>query len=48
LDRLLHHSTTLNLTGDSYQLKETRNVGALTKSATPISEDEMAESGQQK
>ncbi len=47
-DRLLHHSTTLNIKGESYQLKEKRKVGALTKSATPISEDEMAESGQQK
>ncbi|MGK7520978.1 AAA family ATPase, partial [Salmonella enterica] len=44
----LHHSTTLNIKGESYQLKEKRKVGALTKSATPISEDEMAESGQQK
>lgn len=48
LDRLLHHSTTLNIKGESYQLKEKRKVGALTKSETPISEDEMAESGQQK
>lgn len=48
LDRLLHHSTTLNIKGESYQLKEKRKVGALTKSTTPISEDEMAESGQQK
>lgn len=48
LDRLLHHSTTLNIKGESYQLKEKRKVGALTKSATTISEDEMAESGQQK
>lgn len=48
LDRLLHHSTTLNIKGESYQLKEKRKVGALTKSAMPISEDEMAESGQQK
>lgn len=48
LDRLLHHSTTLNIKGESYQLMEKRKVGALTKSATPISEDEMAESGQQK
>lgn len=48
LDRLLHHSTTLNIKGESYRLKEKRKVGALTKNATPISEDEMAESGQQK
>lgn len=31
LDRLLHHSTTLNIKGESYQLKEKRKVGALTK-----------------
>ncbi|QUI98756.1 hypothetical protein KCP74_25135 [Salmonella enterica subsp. enterica] len=27
-----------NIKGESYQLKEKRKVGALTKSATPISE----------
>lgn len=48
LDRLLHHSTTLNIKGESYRLKEKRKAGVLAKSATPISNDEMAESGQQK
>ena len=38
LDRLLHHSTTLNIKGESYWLKE-RKAGVLTKNATPISDD---------
>ncbi|EMF07176.1 IS21 transposase [Serratia marcescens VGH107] len=46
LDRLLHHSTTLNIKGESYRLKEKRKAGVLTKNATPISDDEMAENGQ--
>lgn len=46
LDRLLHHSTTLNIKGKSYRLKEKRKAGVLAKNATPISDDEMAESGQ--
>lgn len=46
LDRLLHHSTTLNIKGESYRLKEKRKAGVLTKNATPISEDEMVKSGQ--
>jgi len=46
LDRLLHHSTTLNIKGESYWLKEKRKAGVLTKNATPISEDEMVKSGQ--
>lgn len=46
LDRLLHHSTTLNIKGESYRLKEKRKAGVLAKNATPISDDEMAESGQ--
>ncbi|EAQ0500221.1 AAA family ATPase [Salmonella enterica] len=39
LDRLLHHSTTLNIKGESYLLKEKRKAGVLTKNATPISDD---------
>ena len=46
LDRLLHHSTTLNIKGESYRLKEKRKAGVLAKSATPVSDDEMVESGQ--
>ncbi|HID4620934.1 TPA: IS21-like element helper ATPase IstB [Escherichia coli] len=46
LERLLHHSTTLNIKGESYRLKEKRKAGVLTKNTTPISDDEMVESGQ--
>ncbi|WP_291971636.1 ATP-binding protein, partial [Candidatus Symbiopectobacterium sp.] len=46
LDRLLHHSTTLNIKGESYRLKEKRKAGVLAKNATPVSDDEIAESGQ--
>lgn len=46
LDRLLHHSTTLNIKGESYRLKEKRKAGVLAKNVTPISDAEMAESGQ--
>nr|VXZ92908.1 transposase/IS protein [Klebsiella pneumoniae] len=30
-DRLLHHSTTLNIKGESYRLKEKRKAGVLAK-----------------
>src|SRR5437868_5437153 len=33
LDRLLHHSTTINIRGDSYRLKERKKAGLL---GTPI------------
>lgn len=36
LDRLLHHSTTLNIKGDSYRLRDKRKAGVLTS----ISEEE--------
>jgi DNA replication protein DnaC len=32
LDRLLHHSTTVNIRGDSYRMKERKKAGLL---ATP-------------
>ena len=32
LDRLLHHSTTINIRGESYRLKERRKAGLLTPS----------------
>ena len=35
LDRLLHHSTTLNIRGDSYRLKDKRRAGLITKMETP-------------
>jgi len=33
LDRLLHHSTTINIRGDSYRLKEKRRSGVLPASS---------------
>ena len=32
LDRLLHHSIIVNISGDSYRLKDTRKAGVLPKS----------------
>jgi DNA replication protein DnaC len=40
LDRLLHHSTTVNIRGESYRLKERRRAGLL-----PSREQEGAQSG---
>jgi hypothetical protein len=38
LDRLLHHSTTINIKGESYRLKDKRKAGVLSKAAvTPVS-----------
>ena len=31
LDRLLHHSTTINIRGESYRLKDRRRAGLLAK-----------------
>src|SRR5690242_2474078 len=31
LDRLLHHSTTVNIKGESYRLKDKRKAGVLAK-----------------
>ena len=33
LDRLLHHSSTINIKGESFRLKEKRRAGLLEKSA---------------
>ena len=43
LDRVLHHSTTLNIKGESYRLKEKRRAGLLgrTGAATPSPEPEV-------
>ncbi|CAI1515562.1 transposase/IS protein [Serratia marcescens] len=35
LDRLLHHSTTLNIKGESYRLREKRKAGVLSKKLAP-------------
>ena len=34
LDRLLHHSTTINIKGESYRLKDKRKAGVLAKAGT--------------
>jgi DNA replication protein DnaC len=39
LDRLLHHSTTLNIKGESYRLKEKRKAGLLGRPAVLTSPD---------
>jgi DNA replication protein DnaC len=39
LDRLLHHSTTLNIKGESYRLKEKRRAGLLGR-PRPVTEEE--------
>jgi len=42
LDRLLHYSTTLNIKGESYRLKEKRKAGLLDRSSlTPSEEQEV-------
>jgi len=41
LDRLLHYSTTLNIKGDSYRLKEKRKAGLLGR-AKPAEEAHTA------
>jgi DNA replication protein DnaC len=40
LDRLLHYSTTLNIKGESYRLKEKRRAGLLGKSQFVPSEEQ--------
>jgi DNA replication protein DnaC len=41
LDRLLHYSTTLNIKGESYRLKEKRRAGLLGRPGTPSSGSEQ-------
>ena len=43
---MLSHSTTLNIKGERYRLKEKRKAVVMTQNATPVSEDEMVKSGQ--
>ena len=38
LDRLLHHSTIVNIKGESYRLKEKRKAGLLTRSEPHVAE----------
>jgi DNA replication protein DnaC len=42
LDRLLHHSTILNIKGESYRLKEKRKAGLLTRSEPYTQATEVA------
>ncbi len=47
LDRLLHHSTTLNIKGESYRLREKRKAGVLSKNRAPENnEASLEKSGQ--
>ena len=45
LDRLLHHSTTLNIKGESYRLKEKRKAGILGR-PKPLPDQELQEPAQ--
>ena len=47
LDRLLHYSTTLNIKGESYRLKEKRKAGLLGRTIPPPSTDFSIESAGQ-
>lgn len=38
LDRLLHHSTTLNIRGESYRLKDKRRAGVIGRYDKPLTE----------
>ncbi len=38
LDRLLHHSTTLNIKGESYRLREKRKAGLIGSAHLPQEE----------
>jgi DNA replication protein DnaC len=42
LDRLLHYSTTLNIKGESYRLKEKRKAGLLGKTNLVLTEEQEA------
>ncbi len=44
LDRLLHYSTTLNIKGESYRLKEKRKAGLLGRSSDKEEKEVVAES----
>ncbi|HHP7837781.1 TPA: IS21-like element helper ATPase IstB [Serratia marcescens] len=47
LDRLLHHSTTLNIKGESYRLREKRKAGVLSKNLAPENNEvSLEKSGQ--
>ncbi|WP_211224543.1 ATP-binding protein, partial [Marinimicrobium agarilyticum] len=39
LDRLLHHSTTLNIKGESYRLKDKRKAGLIAANTAKVNTD---------
>jgi DNA replication protein DnaC len=41
LDRLLHHSTTINIKGESYRLRDKRKAGILGKRPKPTDDEEV-------
>ena len=43
LDRPLHHTTTVNIKGESYRLREKRKAGLLGHRPVPVPEEEPAE-----
>lgn len=47
LDRLLHHSTIVNIKGESYRLKEKRKAGLLTRSEPYTAAAEVAVEGEE-
>jgi DNA replication protein DnaC len=47
LDRLLHHSTTLNIKGESYRLKEKRKAGMLTTRLRKEAEENVMKIGEE-
>jgi hypothetical protein len=40
LDRLLHHSTTINIKGESYRIKEKKKAGFFRPEGTEDKQDE--------
>jgi len=40
LDRVLHHSVTINIKGESYRLKEKREAGLLKEPVVPMTPEE--------
>jgi DNA replication protein DnaC len=49
LDRILHHSTIINIIGESYRLKDQRKAGILTKPHQPAKESfRTARNGREK
>jgi DNA replication protein DnaC len=43
LDRLLHHSTTVNIRGESYRLKERRKAGLIPSAPPPLRSERKEE-----